>query len=243
MVDRVNLVSIVIPCYNGADILRKQLPLFLNWISTTNQPAEILIIDDGSEQPDSTRQVALENHCHFLALPANQGKGAAVKTGILAAQGSIILFTDVDIPFQYQNILSFIQAIQQQQADLVVGDRSLPESTYFTKISILRKLGSDLFSFIISRLFTDGLDDTQCGLKAFRREVALDLFQQSRIKGFAFDVEILYLASIRKYRRLRLPVQLRSNESSSVRVIYHGLGMLADLFKISYLHRWKRKTA
>lgn len=242
MEDSRELISFILPTYNGADILRKQLPLFLNWLKTANLHAEILIVDDGSERPEDSQLIATEHNCRFLALPANQGKGAAVKTGILAAKGNIILFTDVDIPFQFSNIQAFIDAIRNSLADLVVGDRTLPESSYFTKISLLRKIGSDLFSFIISRLFTDGLDDTQCGLKAFRREVALDLFSASQIRGFAFDVEIIYLASRRKYRRLRLPVQLRSNESSSVRVIYHGLGMLFDLFKIPYYHLWKRKV-
>lgn len=242
MEDSKELVSFILPSYNGEEILRKQLPLFINWLKTAGLPYEILIVDDGSRQPEQSRAIAAGHDCRFISLQPNQGKGAAVKAGILAAKGTVILFTDVDIPFQFSNIQAFIIAIQEGRADLVVGDRTLPESSYFTRISHLRKIGSDFFSFIISRLFTDGLDDTQCGLKAFSREVAFDLFTSSRIRGFAFDVEIIFLATQRKYRRLRLPVQLRSNESSSVRVIYHGLGMLFDLFKIPYYHLWKRKV-
>ncbi len=234
------MVSIVIPSYQGAEILEKQLPPFIAYMEIHHPAFEILVVDDGSQDAFRTARLCHQNKCSYLNFDKNQGKGAAVQKGVLEAKGDFILFTDVDIPFQYENITSFIQSLQSENYELVVGDRSLPASNYFKKISFLRKLGSDFFSFLVSRVFTDGLNDTQCGLKGFKRDIARELFSQSIIKGFAFDVEVLYLASRQGYKRKRLPVQLRCNESSSVKVLYHGAGMLIDLFIILIHHQWKK---
>lgn len=236
------MISIVIPAYRGAAILEKQLPLFHTYMQLHHPDFEILVVDDGSDDAGKTAEIASRLPCRYLRFPENRGKGAAVRAGMLAACGDILLFTDVDIPFQYANISDFIAILENEEAELVVGDRTLAESSYFKRISLLRKLGSDVFSLIVSRIFTDGLHDTQCGLKAFKRAAGRQLFSESFINGFAFDVEILYLATIHGFKRKRLPVQLRCNESSSVRVLYHGSLMLLDLIIILFKHRWKKKS-
>jgi len=236
------MISIVIPTYRGASILEKQLPLYIAYMKAHHPDFEIIIVDDGSDDAGRTAGLAEQYSCKYIHFPKNRGKGTAVKAGMLAAGGSILLFTDVDIPFQYQNISDFIATLEKEDVDLVVGDRTLAESSYFKRISVLRKAGSDVFSLIVSRVFTDGLHDTQCGLKAFKRAAGRQLFSETVITGFAFDVEILYLASIYGLRREGLPVQLRSNESSSVRVLYHGSLMLLDLITILFKHRWKKKS-
>lgn len=232
------MLSIVLPSYKGADILKNQLPAFITFLKDENIDHEIIIVDDGSGDDGETERIALETGCRFLPLDNNVGKGAAVRKGVFLAKGDYIIFTDVDIPFNYESFRQFLHYLDMKEFDIVIGDRTLPGSSYFTKISGSRKLGSDIYSFIVGRFITGGLFDTQCGMKGFRRNVAIDLFSSGRIHGFAFDVELLYIALKRNYDIKRLPVILRSNEGSSVSLLRHGTRMVLDLFRII----WFQKT-
>lgn len=201
---------------------------------------EIIIVDDGSEDAGKTKQVALDLNCQFLANEINLGKGAAVRKGMLNAKGKYRIFTDVDIPFEYDAFERFLKYLSEKEFDVVVGDRTLDGSSYFTEIPRIRKIGSAIFSFIVGRFVAGGHFDTQCGMKGFRADVAEDLFGVGRIKGFAFDVELLYISLKRNYDIKRLPVVLRCQEGSSVSVIRHGLGMLVDLIAMKINHVLKK---
>lgn len=225
-------VSLIIPCFNGAKTISNNLPDFLNYLNSKKYQYEVIIVDDGSENPSETEAVAVQNESIFIGLAKNKGKGAAVKAGMLAAKGEFRIFTDVDIPFQYENFDLMLSYLDEKEFQMVVGDRTLPESKYFTEISKIRKVGSNIFSFIVGRFVVGGHFDTQCGMKGFRKAAAEDIFGLTRIPSFAFDVEVLYIGLKRNYDIKRLPVQLRMQEGSSVRVIAHGLGMVIDLFKI-----------
>jgi dolichyl-phosphate beta-glucosyltransferase len=232
-------ISIILPSYRGSAILDRQLPDFLAYLKVNNIDAELIIVDDGSIDEGLTREVAVKNNVKYLEQDRNKGKGAAVRRGILESSGLYCFFTDIDIPFEYDAFASFLSCLTKDNYDIVVGDRTLPDSTYFTQIGLIRKLGSDIFSFLVSHLFTDGLHDTQCGMKAFKREVAIDLFSHSRINGFAFDVEIISIAVKRKYQLKRLPVKFRCNDSKSVKVVKHGMQMLYDTLRILIFHQLK----
>jgi dolichyl-phosphate beta-glucosyltransferase len=225
-------VSLIIPSYNGAETIKNNLPDFLVFLNSKNYSYEVIIVDDGSENPAACEEVALQNNCSFIGLKKNVGKGGAVKAGMLAAKGDYRIFTDVDIPFQYENFDLFLKYLAEKEFQMVVGDRTLPESKYFTEISKVRKIGSNIFSFIVGRFVVGGHFDTQCGMKGFRKDAAEDIFGLTRISSFAFDVELLYIALKRNYDIKKLPVQLRMQEGSSVKVLKHGLGMIVDLFRI-----------
>ena len=228
------MLSIVLPSYNCSKVLSEQLPAFIDFLVSQKFDYEIIIVDDGSTDRAMTKNIAEKYNCIFLQNEKNLGKGAAVRKGILNSKGDFIIFTDADIPFQFQSFQKFLYYLDFKEFDIVVGDRTLPESSYFTKISKTRKIGSDIFSFIVGRFITGGWFDTQCGMKGFRRNTALDIFSVNRINGFAFDVELLYIALKRNFDIKRLPVNLRCNETSSVKVLKHGFLMVIDLFKIIY---------
>lgn len=237
----IEVLSIIIPSYKSAGILRNQLPGFINHLKK-NYPDnfEVLVIDDGSDDNGETKAVAEELGCRFFANPINMGKGAAVKNGMLNAIGEYRIFTDADIPFEYSNIDNFYTYLSHKEFDVVIGDRGLPESKYFNEISKKRKLGSSIFTFFVGRFVTTGIPDTQCGLKGFKAKVAEDIFSKACIKGFAFDVEAIYIALKRNYDIKRLPVVLRSTEGSSVSLLKHSLGMLRDLLKIKINHMTRK---
>jgi dolichyl-phosphate beta-glucosyltransferase len=230
-------LSIILPSYKSAGILREQLPEFIAWLKTKPWTTEVIVVDDGSDDGGETRKAAQENGCRFFQLEINKGKGAAVRRGMLEAKGEFRIFTDADIPFEYEAIELFFHYVKDKEFDIAIGDRRLPESKYFSEIKGARKMGSNIFTFFVGRFITTGFSDTQCGIKAFKGKVADDLFSVATLNGFAFDVELLYIALKRNYDIKRLPVHFRStHDGSSVSLMKHAPGMLMDLFRIKLNH-------
>jgi dolichyl-phosphate beta-glucosyltransferase len=229
-------VSIVIPSYRSAKVLENNLPYLLLFLQEQNFASEVIIVDDGSKDSGETERVAIHHKCSYLTYPENRGKGFAVRTGMAAAQGEICIFTDADIPFETSAIEAIIHYIQVKEFDVVIGDRGLQASNYFSKISNQRRFGSGFFTFIVGRFVTTGISDTQCGLKGFRKNVAIDLFGKSRIHGFTFDVELVYISLKRNYDIKKIPVNLRSQEGNSVNIFKHGFKMVLDLFILKINH-------
>ena len=228
------MLSIVLPSYKNSGLLARNLPPFISYLKSESIEHEIIIVDDGSEDDGKTKDIALAHGCVFCQHETNKGKGAAVKTGMQAARGEFCLFTDADIPFGYESIHRFLYYLDFKEFDIVIGDRNLEGSVYFDKITPLRKMASGIFSFFVARFVTGGFFDTQCGLKAFKSSVARDIFSVTRIERFSADIEILYIALKRNYDIKRLPVKLRCNEGTSVRLIKDSMIMVWDIFRI----RW-----
>jgi dolichyl-phosphate beta-glucosyltransferase len=233
-------ISLIIPVYNGHCVLEKHLTPFLSWLSCKPYKTQIILVDDGSADSQLTKTYARQHDLQFLGLPANTGKGAALRYGFRLAEANIQLFTDADIPFQYENIDTFISLLTQGPRKLIIGDRTDPSSVYFEKTSFIRTAGSYLVSALVNRFFVKGIQDTQCGLKGMGKEVASLLFYHSRIDRFAIDVELVYLARQNDVPIIKIPVQLRSNDTSSVRAVKDGIKLLIDLYRIRKIHG-KRK--
>lgn len=230
------LLSIILPSYKASSALKNQLPDFIQFLESKKIEYEIIVVDDGSDDDEKTKEVALSLNCTFLTNGKNMGKGAAVRNGMLHAKGKFRIFTDADIPFEYDAMEEFLHYLKNKEFDLVIGDRTLPESNYFDNISKSRKMGSAVFSFIVGRFITTGMFDTQCGIKGFSAKVADDIFSVSKINSFAFDVEVIYIALKRNYDIKRLPVKLRNSEDSSVSLLKHSIGMVVDIMKIKWNH-------
>lgn len=230
-------ISFVLPCYNAADHLEQSLPILQTWLRQLGRSFEIIVVDDGSADAMATERIVQAAGCKFIGLSSNMGKGGAVRAGMRAAVGRFRIFTDADVPFDEASMERFIRYLDEKEYDVVIGDRTLEASRYFSEISGVRKIGSGLFTFFVGRFVTTGLHDTQCGLKGFSGKVADDLFAVSRLNGFAFDVELLYISLKRNYDIKRLPVVFRSShDQSSVSLLRHAPGMLVDLFRIKWNH-------
>lgn len=227
-------LSLILPAYNAASLLEKHLPALLTHLASLPLQCEVLVVDDGSNDAGATRLIAEKFKVEYIALPANAGKGAAVRAGMLAATGDVRLFTDADIPYALSSLAQFYEQIAHHGFDIAIGDRTLPESDYFKDIPLHRQLGSRVFSLIAGQFFLGSKFDTQCGIKAFRADVAEDLFTVSRINRFALDVELLYIALLRSYRIKKLPVQLRIWEEAGLNVLKDGFAMLRDILSILY---------
>jgi hypothetical protein len=150
---------------------------------------------------------------------------------MLKARGTVRAFTDADLPYGTEPIAVALDLLQRGPFHAVIGDRSLPDSRY-SNGGWTRKIVSSLATMTISTLLVGDFRDTQCGLKAFRGDVASHLFAMTRIDRFATDVEMLYL--LLKYRLdiKRIPVVLRSQAPSTVRVLRDSWRAMIDLLRI-----------
>ena len=219
-------LSLIIPVYNAEAFILDSLVRLTKWKQNRKYFIQIILVNDGST--DSTSLI-IDNYIHtkdnsieLLSYKTNKGKGFAVKTGMLSAKGRYRIFTDADIPFGFKVFDKFLYYLDFKEFDMVIGDRTLPGSLYFTKIPAIRKVGSSIYSFIVGRFVAGGHFDTQCGIKGFNARVANDIFSVNKINGFAFDVELLYISLKRNYDIKRLPVVLSRQEGTSVNMLYHN---------------------
>lgn len=230
--DRSPYVTVVLPAFRAADVLARSLPQLQEYLASLNMTSEVVVVDDGSQDAGRTREVAQTFGCRYLQLAHNSGKGAAVRMGMLAATGRYRIFTDADVPFEFDTFKTVLHYLDFKEFHFVAGDRTLPESRYFTDVGLIRRAGSSICSTIVGRFIAGGWFDTQCGIKGFQAGVAMDLFGVGRVTRFAFDVELFYVALKRNYDIKRIPVRLRANDTSSVRLVADGFVFVRDLPRI-----------
>jgi dolichyl-phosphate beta-glucosyltransferase len=222
-------LSLVMPAFNSAGYVDANVGAVLEFFARRGIKGEVIVADDGSSDgtADSIRSAS---NVQVLGLP-HRGKGAAVRAGMLAARGEIRAFTDADLPYGTDTLLLAIRYIRERHYHAVIGDRTLPGSSY-EDTGPIRTALSELASFVFRTLVTGGIYDTQCGFKVFRGDVAAELFRLARIDGFAFDVELIYL--LLKYRLdlKRIPVGLERNAPSSVHVFRDSIAAVRDIASI-----------
>jgi glycosyltransferase involved in cell wall biosynthesis len=226
-------LSVILPCYRSAALARHSVDRLSSFLDGAIGSWEIVVVDDGGgDFPGSA--FADCRGVQLVQLPNNRGKGAAVRTGMQRSRGLVRVFTDIDLPYDLDLIPVMIRCIRDLGYHLVIGDRTLPGSTYSTATSWKRALASGLFSDVVGRVVTGGFFDTQCGLKAVRGDVADLLFPLQRIDRFAFDVELVYLALKHRLDIKRIPVQLRNNQTSTVRLLRDSAQGVIDIARIKY---------
>ena len=224
-------LSVILPCYRAAHLARRSVDELSAMMEESGLAWEVIVVDDGGADFDP-REWRGSPNVRLLAHSVNCGKGAAVRTGMLAARGRARVFTDVDLPFG-TDLLPVMQAyLSDGGFHLVIGDRTLPESSYHQATAVTRRLASALFTGFVGRIVTGGFFDTQCGLKGLRGDVADALFPILRLDRFAFDVELVYVALKHRLDIKRIPVQLLHNETSSVRLLRDSARGAVDIGRI-----------
>jgi dolichyl-phosphate beta-glucosyltransferase len=228
-------LSIILPSYRGAEEAARSVGALEELLPATDLTWELLVVDDGGGDfpPGDWRPGGARPR--LIRLPGNRGKGAAVRAGMLAASGQVRVYTDIDLPFGASTLPLIVALVRERGFHMVVGDRTLSESSYHLEVGWRRRLASSLFSVFVGRVVTGGFFDTQCGLKGFRGDVADRLFRLARIDRFAFDVELIYLALHHRLDVKRIPVRLERNVTSSVRIGRDSLRMLLDVARIKLL--------
>jgi dolichyl-phosphate beta-glucosyltransferase len=228
-------VSLVVPAFNSAEYLAENVRRVEDFFRSSGIDGEIVVADDGST--DGTADSIPETDRVRVLRLRHRGKGAAVRAGMAVTTGEVCGFTDADLPYGTDTLPLALSYIRERRYHAVIGDRTLPGSTY-EHPAPLRRAVSELASFAFRTLITGGIYDTQCGFKLFRGDVGREVFRLTRIDGFAIDVEAIYL--FLKYRLdvKRVPVRIERNAPSSVRVVRDSVGAVGDIAAI----RWNWAT-
>jgi len=220
-------LSVVLPCYNEAGRLPATLATYLAHFPAGADEVEVLVVDDGST--DDTLAVAGaaasgDARVRVLHTQPNHSKGFAVRTGMLAARGGLVVFTDADGSYTPAEVERVARALAGAQVAIGArGDLVGPAGP------VLRRLASLVFNRAMRMVLGLPYRDTQCGLKGFRREAARELFTRARVDGFAFDAEALFLAGRLGLRVAEVPVRAEERAGSKVRLAVDALTMLRDM--------------
>lgn len=227
-------INIIIPVFNTLGSLKQSAPDLISFIKgKSNHSITVTVVDDGSSNPVEIKEFCNENNFQLIPIKKNKGKGNAIKTAILQSKSDYCIFTDADIPFTFQSLDLMIASLINEKHIFVIGDRTLKDSKYFVEINKKRKFISAIFTFIVNTFITNGIKDTQCGLKGFNLQSTKNLFNLTRANRFTFDVELIHIATINKTPIQRIPVTIKEQEgSSSVRLFTDSFIMLIDLIKI-----------
>ncbi len=232
--DRPLRLTVVLPAYNE----RARIADTVGAIGETLVPVlaeddfEILVVDDGSG--DDTVEIAERAGARVVRQPTNQGKGAAVRRGVLEAQGRTVVFTDADLAYRPQLLLSVLEEVEQGW-DMVVGSRRHEHTNVLVRARKLRELGGRMVNRLTHLVLLGHFRDTQCGLKGFQADIARVVFERTRIDGFAFDVELFLIAEQDQLSLREIPVSVENRAGSSVRIVADFLTLIVDLFRI---RRW-----
>ncbi len=234
-------LSVVIPAYNEEARLEPTLRAVIAYLEAEKPDFEIVVVDDGSSDGTAAvvREIASdEPRVRLVELGQNAGKGAAVRAGMLAAEGASVLFSDADLATPIEELTKLERAIADG-ADIAIASRAADGADIRVRQHPLRELMGRTFNVMVRLTGLGGLRDTQCGFKLFTRDAARDLFGRSEVDGFAFDVEILVLARGR-YRVAEVPVVWRHIDESKVSPGSDAARMFLDLWRIRARHARER---
>jgi dolichyl-phosphate beta-glucosyltransferase len=228
--------SVVIPCFNEAGRIGETLRLTLDYLTANAPESELIVVNDGST--DATATIAREKlkdariETRLLENFPNRGKGAAVRSGLLAARKPIGLFFDADLSTPLGETPKLIEPIANNEVDIAFGSRALNRGLIGIHQPWRREQAGRAFNLLV-RLAT-GLPfwDTQCGFKAFRLDVCRPILEAARLDGFAFDVELLYLAQYAGLRIREIPVRWNHAEGSKVQFFKDSLRMLREVIAL-----------
>jgi dolichyl-phosphate beta-glucosyltransferase len=231
-------LSIIIPAYNEETRIIKSLQTAVNYLKLNNFDYEIIVVDDGST--DNTVNI-VDNFgfgVRIVSLGANIGKGAAVKQGMLESKGKYRFFSDADFSTPVYELPKILKRLESG-VDVCIGSRAIDRSMVKKHQPIYRETMGKIFNKFVQLFVLKGITDTQCGFKGFRDYAAQELFSNSKITGFSFDVELLYLSSKFGFKVEQVPVEWYNDKRSTVNPVKDSLNMIIELLKIKKIHSGK----
>ena len=226
------LLSIIIPAHNEENRLPGTLDEIWKFLQTQSYSAEILVVENAST--DGTLEVCREYSRRIPSLKcehlAERGKGLAVKHGMLAAGGDYCFFADADLSMPIKEINRFIPPLLADM-DVAIASREAKGAIRYGEPAYRHLIGR-IFNSMVRVLVLPGLQDTQCGFKCFRRDVARDVFSRQTFTGMSFDAEVLFIARQLGWRIAEIPIPWYFNPDSRVRLVDDSLRMAMDLLTI-----------
>lgn len=202
-------LSIIIPAHNEQYRIKRTISKIIYYIKRNNIDAQIIIIDDGSK--DETYRIinVFRNKHNFIVVVKNEknmGKGFSVRRGVLLAEGDFILFTDADNSTPISEVKKLLSYLENGQYDVAIGSRALKDSKIKIRQPLFRLYMGKIFNRLVKFFLYKDFHDTQCGFKLFNQKAAKEIFELQQFNGFSFDIEILYLAKIKNYKIIEVPI-------------------------------------
>ena len=225
-------LSIVIPAFNEETRLRGTLATILPFMRARGESFEVVVVDDGSSDRTAEVATAAGPEVRVLKNPGNRGKGYSVRNGMLHARGQWRLMSDADLSTPIEE-LDTLRAALIDGAQVAIASRAVLGANLEKRQSILRESSGRFFNLLVRTLHLPGIKDTQCGFKLFSAAAAEAAFRDSRLDGFAFDVEALVLARRAGFGIREVPVTWRNDEQSRVS-FGRGLAAFVDLFRLRF---------
>lgn len=227
-------LSVIIPAYNEETRIIDTLTKVVDYLGSQSHRWEVAVVDDGSVDSTATlvRAFAEEHPEVQLIEVAHGGKGWAVNHGMLWTKGHYRFLCDADLSMPIEQISRFLPG-EGPPSDIAVGSREMAGARRIGE-PYRRHLMGRIFNLLVRLLAVRGLSDTQCGFKLFRGDVAQELFRLQRLRGFGFDVEILFLARKRRFRVSEVAIDWHYRPESKVRPLKDSLAMSLDILRI----RW-----
>ncbi len=224
--------SIIIPAYNEENRLPNTLEQVFRFLESQSYSSEVIVVENGSA--DKTFEVAQSftgQHKNLRVIHNEQrGKGGAVQRGVRDARGEYVFFCDADLSMPVEEISKFLPPALAD-FDIAIASREAPGAVRYNE-PYYRHLTGRVFNMLIRLMVLPKLQDTQCGFKCLRAEVARDIFPFQTLTGWAFDVELLYIAHHHGYRILEIPVDWYFNADSKIKIVRDSRRMFLDLLVI-----------
>lgn len=228
------MISVVIPAYNEAERIPATLARIREYLDAAGEEYEVIVVDDGS----SDRTVAVVgaaaeswSQLSVHALARNQGKGAAVRAGILRARGALRVFSDADLSTPIEELPRLRERLVGN-CMVAIASRAVPGATIDVHQPGRREMMGRTYNRLVQLLVLPGLHDTQCGFKLFTAEAAVTCFEPLRTKGFGFDAEVLVRARRRGWEVAEVPVHWSHRDDSRVSALRDSGMVLMDLLRL-----------
>ena len=222
-------LSLIFPCYNEAERLPATLAAYLSHLPSSPGTVEVVVVDDGSTDGTAVVAEAIaagDPRVRVLRSTPNHGKGFAVRAGMLAAVGELVVFTDADGAYRPGEVDRVVRALAE--APVAIGVR--PSATATARFA--RSVASQGFNRLLRALLGLPFRDTQCGLKGFHRQAARAIFGRATLDGFAFDVEVLVLAGRLGLTVAEVAVQAQQRPGSTVHLLGDSRRMLSEVWAL-----------
>jgi len=229
--------SVVIPAFNEAARLPRYLDEVVSYLHARGEAWEVVVVDDGStDETAAVVRAAAQRRpeVRLIRLEPNGGKGAAVRAGMTAARGTLRLFADADGATPIAE-LKRLEAALAAGADVAIGSRVLAAPGVVVRAQRHRVVAGRIFNRLTGWFGLPGIEDSQCGFKAFTAAAAADLFPRLQTRGYGFDVELLLRARARGWRVVEVAVNWEDQRGSKVSVLRNGPGMLWQVM----VARWR----
>jgi glycosyltransferase involved in cell wall biosynthesis len=236
-------LSIIIPAHNEATRLPPTLEKIYAFLDQQDYPAEVLVVENGSSDGTLAVAEAFQEHMPNLRVftETERGKGLAVRRGMLAAKGEYRFLCDADLSMPIEQVNRFLPP-EFAQVDVAIGSRELPGSVRYDEPGYRHLIGR-IFNAMVRGLVLPGIQDSQCGFKCFRAEVAEAVYPLQTMGGMSFDAEVLFIARKMGYSVQEVAIDWYFDPDSRVRLVGDSLRMAFDLVQIRVNARQGRYDA